>query len=29
MGQRPLDAVYPVLFIDAIHIKVRVLAHSA
>jgi putative transposase len=26
---RPLDRVYPVLFIDAIHVKVRVLAHRA
>jgi putative transposase len=26
---RPLDRVYPVLFVDAIHVKIRVLAHSA
>jgi putative transposase len=26
---RPLDAVYAAVFIDAIHVKVRVLAHSA
>ncbi|NMI54283.1 hypothetical protein FNV62_54405 [Streptomyces sp. RLB3-17] len=23
---RPLDAVYPVVFIDAIHVKIRVLS---
>ncbi len=23
---RPLDAVYPVIFIDAIHVKIRVLS---
>jgi putative transposase len=26
---RPLDAVYPVLFIDALYVKVRALAHFA
>ena len=26
---RPLDPVYPVVFIDAIHVKIRGLAHSA
>lgn len=26
-SHRPLDAVYPVIFIDAIHVKVRGLAH--
>jgi putative transposase len=26
---RPLDPVYPVIFIDAINVKIRVLAHSA
>jgi transposase-like protein len=26
---RPLDAVYPVVFIDAINVKIRVLAHVA
>ncbi len=26
---RPLDGVYPVIFIDAINVKVRALAHSA
>jgi transposase-like protein len=26
---RPLDRVYPVLFIDAINVKVRALAHDA
>jgi putative transposase len=28
-ANRPLDRVYPVIFVDAIHVKVRVLAHSA
>jgi putative transposase len=28
-AQRPLDAVYPVIFIDALYVKVRGLAHSA
>ena len=26
---RPLDPVYPVIFIDAINVKIRGLAHSA
>jgi len=26
---RPLDPIYPVIFIDAIHVKIWVLAHSA
>lgn len=26
---RPLDRVYPVVFVDAIHVKIRVLAHLA
>jgi putative transposase len=26
---RPLDPVYPVIFIDAINVKIRVLAHFA
>lgn len=28
-ADRPLDVVYPVIFVDAIHVKVRVLAHLA